>query len=57
MPMLASSQKPERVSNILRSSTLTTRERGTSARTARCSRTVSTVMVLMPLSFLVGCRR
>ena len=35
MPMLAISQNPERVSNILRSSTRTTRDSGTGEATGR----------------------
>ena len=58
MTMLAISQKPERVSNILRSSTLDDARAGAPGWTsARCSRTGSMAMAVMPLSFLVGCRR
>ena len=62
IPMLAISQKPERVSNILRSSTETTRRsgmgrgvgRGVRARPA-CGSVVTAVLMLLLL--LVGCRR
>ena len=58
---LAISQNPERVSNILRSSTRTTRPRGIAGTVAVLlvggAWTVGGVVVVMPLSFLVGCRR
>ena len=71
MPMLAIIQKPERVSNILRSSTAITRDRGMGANAGRLlarSRVpvtlwvtvpsaVTGVRVVMPLLLLVGCRR
>ena len=59
MTMLAISQNPERVSNILRSSTWTTRLSGTGAGAVvrAGSRTVGEAVAVMPLSFLVGCRR
>ena len=58
MTMLAISQKPERVSNILRSSTLDDpRERHLRGRRRAARGRVSMVMAVMPLSFLVGCRR
>ena len=55
--MLAISQKPERVSNILRSSTETTRVIGTVRGTVRVCGTFSTARALMPLLLLVGCLR
>ncbi len=56
--MLAISQNPERVSNILRSSTRTTRLSGMGANSVRRPvRTWSMVVAVMPLSSLVGCRR
>ena len=60
--MLAISQNPERVSNILRSSTRTTRVSGMGANSVRRPvRTAwsaeSMVVAVMPLSSLVGCRR
>ncbi len=60
IPMLATSQKPERVSNILRSSTRTSRASGTgriSVAWVGLVRTDSTAMAVMLLSSLVGCRR
>ena len=59
MPMLISIQKPERVSNILRSSTPTTRVDGDPVLHAGLSSAgrVSTVMAVMPLLLLVGSRR
>ena len=58
MTMLARSQKPDRVSNILRSSTRTTRETGISSWVwAACSRMGAVAVAVMPLSFLVGCLR
>ena len=64
IPMLAISQNPERVSNILRSSTRTTRLSGMGAISVRRPAVVrsmavvgSMAVVVMPLSFLVGCRR
>ena len=51
-------QKPERVSNILRSSTDTTRLNGIEVGlAARVSWTRSMVMALMLLLLLAGCRR
>ena len=50
MAMLAISQKPERVSNILRSSTWITRVSGTRATTAAGVRTLSAVTALMTRS-------
>ena len=59
MTMLAISQNPERVSNILRSSTLTMRLSGTEGDLglvlARGG--LGWVTVVMLLSLLVGCRR
>ena len=56
MTMLASNQNPERVLNILRSSTRTTRPRGTGAkREVCCSRTVGIAVAVMLLSSLCGC--
>ena len=57
--MLAISQKPERVSNILRSSTAVTRENGirTGAFVAVRTAVRSIVVVLMLLLLLAGCRR
>ena len=61
IPMLAISQNPDRVSNILRSSTRTTRLSGIAPNSVRRPvRTWSALMALMavmPLSSLVGCRR
>ena len=58
MTMLAISQKPERVSNILRSSTPTRRDIGTRLCSARiCWTGRSTTRAVMLLFLLVGCRR
>ena len=61
MTMLAISQKPERVSNILRSSTPISRVSGMRARCrplgAGAVGVVSTAMAVMLLLLLVGCRR
>ena len=60
-PMLTSIQKPERVSNILRSSILTSRvvEMGPAVRRAGAASTLSgeVIMVVMPQLLHVGCRR
>jgi hypothetical protein len=55
--MLAISQNPERVSNILRSSTAVIRVNGIGSMVARGTRTGTAAMVLMPVLLLVGWRR
>lgn len=55
--MLAISQNPERVSNILRSSTLVIRVSGIGATSARAVRTWPAAMAVMPVLLLVGFRR
>ena len=61
--MLAISQKPDRVSNDLRSSTAMSRVIGIRAgvgfavRATSCSRTASTVVALMLLLLRAGCLR
>ena len=61
--MLAISQKPDRVSNDLRSSTDIRRDigilrgAGRVAVTACCWTAASTVVALMPLLLLAGCLR
>jgi hypothetical protein len=57
MTMLAISQKPERVSNILRSSTCVTPDKGIARGVARTGKTVPAVMAVMLLLRLVGWRR
>ena len=59
-PMLMSIQNPERVLNILRSSTLTSRVVGMGRAVRRAGRPVvagGTIVAVMPQLLRVGCRQ